>query len=72
MPQVDLFKTLEGGTMRNHRDKSLNSIEKTPSMQPEIDYSPKKLPLRNQIVLGIKLIAVVGVIFLMLWLFEKM
>jgi hypothetical protein len=58
--------------MRNHRDKSIDSTEKAPSMHPEIDYSPKKVPLRNQIVFGIKLIAVVGVIFLALWLFEKM
>jgi len=58
--------------MRNNRDKSPNTTEKTPSIQPEIDYSSKSLTLREQIVFGIKLIAVVGIIFLMLWLFEKM
>jgi hypothetical protein len=58
--------------MRNNHDKSPNTTEKTPSMQPEIDHSSKTLTLREQIIFGIKLIAVVGVIFLMLWLFEKM
>jgi hypothetical protein len=58
--------------MRNNRDKSPNTAEKTPSMQPEIDCSYKTLTLREQIVYGIKLIAVAGILFLMLWLFEKM
>jgi hypothetical protein len=58
--------------MRNNRDKSPNTTEKTPSMQSEIDCSYKSLTLREQIVYGIKLIAVAGILFLMLWLFEKM
>jgi len=58
--------------MRNNRDKTPDTTEKTPSMRPEIDYSPKTFTLREQIVFGIKLFAVVGGIFLMFWLFEKM
>lgn len=60
--------------MRNNHDKSPITIttDKTPTMRPEIDYSPKVLTLREQIIFAIKLIGVVGVIFLMLWLFEKM
>ncbi|AOY57475.1 conserved uncharacterized protein [Desulfococcus multivorans] len=72
MPAVGLLELCQGGHMRNNRDKSPDTAEKTPSMRPEIDYSPKTLTLREQIVFGIKLFAVVGGIFLVLWLFEKM
>jgi hypothetical protein len=58
-----------GGFMRNNLIKS--SDEKTPSQQPEIDSSSRTDTLRQQIIFGIKLAAVGGIFFLLLWLYEK-
>ena len=56
--------------MRNHRSKTLNDIETKPASGPGIDYSPKTYTLNDQIVLGLKLFVVVGIIFGIFWLVE--
>jgi hypothetical protein len=57
--------------MRNNRVNSPDPTEVRPSTGPEIDYSPKTFTLRDQIVFGVKLFVVAGILLLMLWLVEK-
>ncbi len=71
MPAVSLFVLGNGGFMRSNRINSPDD-EKTPSQRPDINSAPKTYPLREQIFFGMKLSAVGGIIFLMLWVFEKM
>jgi len=56
--------------MRNDNVKSPEA-ENIPCLQPEIDYAPKICTLQEQILFGVKMVTVGGIIFLMLWLFEK-
>ena len=70
MPLVRLFVLANGGFMRSNRIKSPD--KKTPSQQPEVDSSNRTYTLREQIIFGIKLTAVGGILFLMLWQYEKM
>jgi len=53
--------------MRNDSVKSPDG-EKTHSIQPEIDYTPKTYTLSEKIVLGVKSVLAAGIIFLMFWL----
>lgn len=59
--------------MRNTRIDSPDNGESKPfkTSEPEVDYSAKITPMRDQIIFGIKMFAVFGIIFLMLWLYEK-
>ena len=59
--------------MRNTRIEPPDTVESKPinNSEPEVDYSPKVTPVRDQIIFGIKLFAVGGAFFLMLWLYEK-
>jgi hypothetical protein len=57
--------------MRTTRVESPSDINSKPSSGIEIDYSPKTYTFRAQIVIGVKLLAVIGIIFLLFWLFEK-
>lgn len=56
--------------MRNNRVEVPNDIKSMPAARPEIDYSPKTYTLRGQIASGVKLLAAIGIIFLLLWLFD--
>ncbi|WP_373499948.1 hypothetical protein [Desulfococcus sp.] len=56
--------------MRNNRFKASNDIETRPVSGQEIDYSPKTYTLRDHIILGLKLFAVVGIIFMLFWMVE--
>lgn len=42
--------------------------EKKLSSESEIDYSPKPEPLRVQILFGVKLFSIAGLLFLLVWL----
>jgi len=55
--------------MLNNLTKSPD--EKTPSQQPEIGSSSRTDTLCQQIIFGIKLAAIGGIFFLLLWLYEK-
>jgi len=59
--------------MRNPRNESPNTVESKPfkTSEQEIDYSTKTTPMCDQIIFGIKLFAVGGIFFLLLWLYEK-
>ena len=57
--------------MRNERTKSPDNEEKAVSRPPEIDYAPKKLTLHEQILFGTKMAAVGSIIFIVLWLLDK-
>lgn len=37
---------------------------------PEIDYRPRAYTPREQVVFGLKLIGVIGIVLLTLWLYE--
>lgn len=56
--------------MQNNRFESPDDIKSRTSTETKIDFSPKTYTLRDQIVFGVKLLAVVGIILLMLWLFD--
>jgi hypothetical protein len=55
--------------MKNKR-VDLTGPERAPSTKPELG-APKPLTLRQQISFGVKLAVVGGIIFVLLWLFEK-
>lgn len=59
--------------MRNPRIKTPDTVESEPfkTSEPEMDYSPKTTSKRDQIIFGIKLFAISGAFFLMLYLYEK-
>jgi len=61
----------KGGLMRKDILQS-SGVGKAPSPPPEIDSAPKTYALREQIFSGLKMAAIIGVIFLLLWLFDKM
>jgi hypothetical protein len=56
--------------VRNNNYKA-KDIERKGAAEPEIDYSPKASTLRDQFVFGAKLFTVIGIVFLLLWLYEK-
>jgi hypothetical protein len=56
--------------MQNIHVESPNNSKIKPSSGTEIDYSPKTYTLRDQIVIGVKIVAVIGIIFLLFWLFD--
>lgn len=49
-----------------------SDIGKPPSPPSEIDSSPKTYGLREQIFSGLKMATIIGFIFLLLWLFDKL
>jgi hypothetical protein len=59
--------------MRNTRIDTPDTGESKPfkTSEPEVDYSVKMTPMRDQIIFGAKLFAVSGFFFLMFWLYEK-
>ena len=57
--------------MQNHNVNSADA-GKVSSVKPEIDSSPKTYTLREQIVSGLKLAVVAGIVFMALWFFEKL
>ncbi|RJQ71949.1 MAG: hypothetical protein C4519_19175 [Desulfobacteraceae bacterium] len=57
--------------MRKKRVEAPDVDDSRPPKEPEIDHSPKAITLRDQIIFGVKLFAVFGIIFLMFWLYEK-
>lgn len=59
--------------MCNTRIEPPDIVESKPfkASEPEVDYSPKVTPVRDQIIFGIKMFAVFGAFFLILWLYEK-
>lgn len=56
--------------MQNPRARKSETAETRTAPEPEIDYSPKTYSLNQQILIGLKLAAVVGGIFLLFWLVE--
>lgn len=56
--------------MRNSRASTSETAETGPAPGPEIDYSPKTYSLNQQILIALKLAAVIGGIFLLFWLVE--
>ncbi len=56
--------------MGNEHTKIQGLNEKKPSAEREIDYAPKQHSLREQIIFCLKLIAIGGGIFLLIWLIE--
>jgi hypothetical protein len=61
---------IQGELMRNTCAESPNDIKSKPSSGPEIDYSPKTYSVRDQIMIGVKLFAVIGIILALFWLFD--
>lgn len=57
--------------MRKKSVNQANAIKNKPSTAPEIDYSPKKYTLREQILFGVKMFVVMGIFWLIIWLIEK-
>lgn len=57
--------------MRNQHSEASKPIENRSPSGPEIDYSPRTYALRDQLVFGVKLFAITGIIVLLLWLFER-
>lgn len=55
----------------NNGIKRIDAIESKPSAGPEINYSPKPHTLQEQIIFGVKLFLISGIILLILWLLEK-
>jgi hypothetical protein len=55
---------------RKHSAKQEN-IQYKPTLEPEIDYSPKTYTIQEQIVFGVKLILAAGIIMFLFWLVGK-
>ena len=54
--------------MRNNHLESSTDIKKIHTIGEEIDYSPKRYTLRDQIMIGLKVAAIFAIVFLLLWL----
>jgi hypothetical protein len=61
---------IKGDLVQDNHLKSKDIVSKG-AAQPEIDYSPKPFSLGDQFGFGAKLFAVIGIIFLLLWFYEK-
>ena len=70
LPVASLILLNKGGLMRNDRIESSDAGKPT-VQHTEIDSAPKTYTLREQIFSGLKMGAIVGIIFLFLWLFDK-
>jgi hypothetical protein len=67
---ISLYVPGKGGYMQHDRIL-LTDNGKTPASQPEIDRSPRTYTFREQLIVGLKLAFVVGIIVLFFWVFEK-
>ncbi|WP_372678488.1 hypothetical protein [Desulfosarcina sp.] len=56
--------------MQNKRSGSPVAMQNKPASTQEIDYTPRSYPLRQQMADGVKMFAIAGIIFLLLWVFE--
>ena len=50
----------------------LTRTDDSPGTAPQGDYAPKKYPAWQQVVMGAKVAAVVGIVFGLLWLADSM
>ena len=73
---IDIGQPRQAMTLDVPKEASMESkhkfsdvVEKKPS-GPEVDYSPKKHSLRDQIIFCIKLIGIAAIVFLVFWLME--
>lgn len=57
--------------MRNDSIKSTN-VDDIKALEPIIDYEPKNYSFMKQILWGLKMLSIGGIIFLSFWLIEKM
>jgi thiosulfate reductase cytochrome b subunit len=56
--------------VKNNRESSDSKENNTPILKPEIDYSPKKLTLSQQILYGLTMIAIVLLVLGLLCWYE--
>jgi hypothetical protein len=56
--------------VKHNRESSDSKENNTPILKPEIDYSPKKLTLSEQILYGLKMTAIVVIILGLLCWYE--
>lgn len=54
--------------MPNKHHETSDSMESKLPSGPEVDYSPKTYTLRKQILMGLKLFIIAGMIFFLFWL----
>jgi hypothetical protein len=61
---------MKGLFMKQQRSKESMAKGDESSPAPEPDYRPKASSAREQVVFGLKLMAVIGIALLVLWLYE--
>ena len=47
-------------------------VEKKAPVSSEDDYAPKTYTVQQQIIFGIKMFGIVGLVLLVIWFFDKM
>lgn len=58
--------------MRHQRSTPVEpAMETRPSSASDIDYTPKELSGRQTVLLGLKYLAVAGIIVILFWVLEK-